>query len=269
VSQPLQRRSSNPVFDRKAALRVANSVTTATPNDTASKELSTNAPPEWSSEAGSKELNNLIVLNPNWFFRLLAAIRLVGDAAQKTAILTAKQISLAWKQNDIPTALHEELLKILCEHYKLLYDIDDVIARHSDSLIESHKTKLEHRPTTPPLKRKKAPEHKTQGVRINMEHRMWIPSLLPKSPPPNLTSNDLAAVYRVYTFDLFPAHLMETVTVRFVALHFLTDQQNVQRQRQQQQHLSAVPDDVANSSLRRKSSLFKPSCTRSICSPLT
>jgi GTPase SAR1 family protein len=259
VSQPLQRRSSNPVFDRKAALRVANSVTTATPNDTASKELSTNAPPEWSSEAGSKELNNLIVLNPNWFFRLLAAIRLVGDAAQKTAILTAKQISLAWKQNDIPTALHEELLKILCEHYKLLYDIDDVIARHSDSLIESHKTKLEHRPTTPPLKRKKAPEHKTQGVRINMEHRMWIPSLLPKSPPPNLTSNDLAAVYRVYTFDLFPAHLMETVTVRFVALHFLTDQQNVQRQRQQQQHLSAVPDDVANSSLRRKSSLFKPS----------
>lgn len=70
-----------------------------------------------------------------------------------------------------------------------------------------------------------------------------------------LQENNFNAVYRVYTFDLFPAHLMEEIAVRFMALHFLKERQSI---RQQRQH-NLASDSIIGTSPRRKSTLFNSS----------
>jgi hypothetical protein len=84
-----------------------------------------------------------------------------------------------------------------------------------------------------------------------MEHRMWVPSLLSKSPPSTLyTENALNAIYRVYMFDVFPARLMEEITARFIAVHFVTESRRTQQIRQY---------DAENPTLSRKATLLRTS----------
>jgi hypothetical protein len=110
VSSPqLQRKnSSKSTVKRDVVLRLAHKTTTAHFTENITDKQQTNVPSEKNSQHEKSQhvgtqLDNFIVLNPDWFFRLLAALRLVYESSQRTAVLTAKQISLAWKQVHIIT----------------------------------------------------------------------------------------------------------------------------------------------------------------------